>query len=400
MEKLINITGKALSGEWGIDDKEGIGIPVLRTTNFTNDGIVDYSNVITRTIAKKNIADKFLRKGDIIIEKSGGSDNQPVGRVVYFDNDENKYLFNNFTGLLRVKDTTKWLPKYIFYSLFANYQSGGTRRYENKTTGLHNLQTDFYVKDFEIKEISYSEQIEICELFDKTTDLIDKRKQQLEKLDELVKSRFVEMFGDMKINPNSYEIVKFEECVEYMGDIGSNGANSVVVEHLDMKDEEDYALVVRFLNFTKNDFTDDIKYVSKEAYDFFKKSQIFGGELIICKIGSAGQNYVMPYLNRPVSLGLNQIMVRINKKVLMPYLYQYLHTEYGQMLIDGCINGAVTKSITKTELKKIPIVLPPLELQNQFAAFVEQTGKSKFEIKQSLEKLELLKKALMQKYFG
>lgn len=237
-------------------------------------------------------------------------------------------------------------------------------------------------------------------ILDKITDLIDKRKKQLEKLDELVKSRFIEMFGDMKINPNSYEIVKFEECVEYMGDIGSNGANSVVVEHLDMKDEEDYALMVRFLNFTKNDFTDDIKYVSKEAYDFFKKSQIFGGELIICKIGSAGQNYVMPYLNRPVSLGLNQIMVRINKKVLMPYLYQYLHTEYGQMLIDGCINGAVTKSITKTELKKIPIVLPPLELQNQFAAFVEQTGKSKFEIKQSLEKLELLKKALMQKYFG
>ena len=141
MEKLINITGKALSGEWGIDDEEGIGISVLRTTNFTNDGIIDYSNVITRTITKKNIADKFLRKGDIIIEKSGGSDNQPVGRVVYFDNDENKYLFNNFTGLLRVKDTTKWLPKYIFYSLFANYQSGGTRRYENKTTGLHNLQT-------------------------------------------------------------------------------------------------------------------------------------------------------------------------------------------------------------------------------------------------------------------
>lgn len=190
MEKLINITGKALSGEWGIDDEEGIGIPVLRTTNFTNDGIIDYSNVITRTITKKNIADKFLRKGDIIIEKSGGSDNKPVGRVVYFDNDENKYLFNNFTGLLRVKDTTKWLPKYIFYSLFANYQSGGTRRYENKTTGLHNLQTDFYVEDFEIKEISYGEQIEICELFDGITDLIYKRKRQLEKLDELVKSRY------------------------------------------------------------------------------------------------------------------------------------------------------------------------------------------------------------------
>ena len=105
MEKLINITGKALSGEWGLDDKEGIGIPVLRTTNFTNDGVIDFSNVVTRTITKKNIEEKFLRNGDIIIEKSGGSDNQPVGRVVFFESEENKYLFNNFTVLLRFKDT-------------------------------------------------------------------------------------------------------------------------------------------------------------------------------------------------------------------------------------------------------------------------------------------------------
>ena len=68
MSKLIDITGKALSGEWGTDDDLGIGIPVLRTTNFTNDGIVNYNDVVTRTITKKNISDKFLRKGDIIIE--------------------------------------------------------------------------------------------------------------------------------------------------------------------------------------------------------------------------------------------------------------------------------------------------------------------------------------------
>ena len=118
MSKLIDITGKALSGDWGTDDELGDGIPVLRTTNFTNDGVVNYKDVITRKITKKNISDKFLRKGDIIIEKSGGSDKQPVGRVIYFEGDESTYLFNNFTGLLRVKDTSKWIPKYVFYSLF------------------------------------------------------------------------------------------------------------------------------------------------------------------------------------------------------------------------------------------------------------------------------------------
>lgn len=74
MTKLIDITGKALSGEWGTDDETGNGIPVLRTTNFTNEGVVDYDCVVTRTIKKKNIDEKFLRYGDIILEKSGGSD--------------------------------------------------------------------------------------------------------------------------------------------------------------------------------------------------------------------------------------------------------------------------------------------------------------------------------------
>ena len=120
MAKLIDITGKAISGEWGNDDETGNGIPVLRTTNFTNTGVINFSNVVTRDIQKKNISDKYLRNGDIIIEKSGGSDTQPVGRVIFFEAEENKYLFNNFTGLLRVIDKTVCFPKYLFYVLFYN----------------------------------------------------------------------------------------------------------------------------------------------------------------------------------------------------------------------------------------------------------------------------------------
>lgn len=399
MEKLIEITGKALAGEWGADDEDGTGVPVLRTTNFTNDGVINYKNVVTRKITKKNISEKYLIDGDIIIEKSGGSDKQPVGRVIYFDGLDNTYLFNNFTGLLRVKDKEKWCSKYVFYSLYRNYLGGGTRRFENKTTGLHNLQTDRYIREFVVFKRRIDEQSKICEILDRTRDIIELRKQQLEELDDLIKSRFVEMFGDARENTNGYDLVPFEDIIEYMGDIGSNGANKVVVDHLDMKDEEDYALMVRFTNFTKNDFKDDVKFVSKEAYDFFKKSQIFGGELIICKIGSAGLNYIMPCLNRPVSLGLNQIMVRITDNILMPYLYQYLHTDYGEYLISGCINGAVTKTITKTELKKIPIMLPPVKRQAQYATFVQQVDKLKCEVHKSLDETLVLFDSLMQQYF-
>lgn len=92
MARLETITGKAISGEWGIDDEFGTGVPVLRTTNFTNDGVINFDNVVTRTITKKDLAEKYLQPGDIIIEKSGGSDKQPVGRVVYYEGKPNTYL--------------------------------------------------------------------------------------------------------------------------------------------------------------------------------------------------------------------------------------------------------------------------------------------------------------------
>ena len=279
--------------------------------------------------------------------------------------------------------------KYLFYAL--------------KNVRIPNTGYNRHFKWLKMISINYPSlliQSNIAVVLDTLAYIIECKQRELELYDELIKARFVEMFGDARKNPNKYDTVSFIDIVEYMGDIGSNGANKVVVDHLDMKDKEDYAMMVRFRNFTKNDFTDDVKYVSKEAYDFFKKSQIFGGELIICKIGSAGQNYVMPYLNRPVSLGLNQIMVRIKDNILMPYLYQYLHTDYGEFLISGCINGAVTKTITKTELKKIPVMLPPMELQREFVAFVEQVDKSKAVIEKSLKELETLQASLMQKYFS
>lgn len=204
------------------------------------------------------------------------------------------------------------LPEYLFYMFkFKNWDEGSNKAVMGKTLNKATLS------DVEIDVCSIEKQREIVDILNKIMNILENRDNEIVLLDNLIKARFVEMFGNARENPKGYKMVLFNDIVEYMGDIGSNGANKVIVNHLDMKDEEDYAMMVRFTNFTKNDFEDDVKFVSKEAYDFFKKSQIFGGELIICKIGSAGQNYVMPYLDRPVSLGLNQIMVRIKDIILM-----------------------------------------------------------------------------------
>lgn len=315
-----------------------------------------------------HVADYIFDDELVLLAEDGGnfgSKERPIAYRV-----SGKCWVNNHAHVLKPKvglDVDYLCYSLMFYKV-DGMVNGATRQ----------KLTQAAMRKMKIPSRSMNEQLHIVDELNRILKIKEQRQQELTLLDDIIKARFVELFGDARENPNGYDMIPFIDIVEYMGDIGSNGANKVVVDHLDMKDEEDYAMMVRFTNFTKNDFSNDVKYISKEAYDFFKKSQIFGGELIICKIGSAGQNYVMPYLNRPVSLGLNQIMVRIKDNILMPYLYQYLHTDYGEFLISGCINGAVTKTITKTELKKIPVMLPPMELQEKFVDFVYQVDKSKF----------------------
>jgi len=142
---LDKVVEKPMSGEWGKEDLDGTGIKVLRTTNFTDQGVIDYSDVATRKIDDKKVNQKFIKYGDILIEKSGGSDTKPVGRVVFYDGKDNVFLFNNFTSVLRLKREVELLPEFLFTFLFVNYWSGGTRIYENKTTGIHNLKLADYL---------------------------------------------------------------------------------------------------------------------------------------------------------------------------------------------------------------------------------------------------------------
>ena len=143
-------------GEWGKEDKDGNGVKVIRTTNFTNTGKLNLTDVVTRNIDSIKVEKKQLKKGDIILERSGGTNENPVGRVVYF-NEDGQYLFNNFTQLLRCKEGVNSL--YIFYSLYNYYQMNkrAIRSMGNKTTGIQNLKMDQYWK-IPIADVSSEEQ--------------------------------------------------------------------------------------------------------------------------------------------------------------------------------------------------------------------------------------------------
>jgi type I restriction enzyme S subunit len=140
---LSECIGITFPGEWGEDDSDGTGVNVIRTTNFTNSGKLDLTNVVTRKIDQAKIDKKHLIPGDIILERSGGTADNPVGRVVYFEA-IGTFLFNNFTQLLRCKDGVNSL--FVFYSLYNYYHTHKSeiRSMGNKTTGIQNLKMDKY----------------------------------------------------------------------------------------------------------------------------------------------------------------------------------------------------------------------------------------------------------------
>lgn len=372
MAKVIDIIGKVLSGEWGTDDETGDGIPVLRTTNFTNEGVVNYNDVVTRMITKKNIEEKYLRKGDIIIEKSGGSDKFPVGRVIYFDGEDNTYLFNNFTGLLRVKDREIWYPRYVFYSLFANYKRGGTRAFENKTTGIHNLKIDDYVSRYEVAEIGLTEQVLICDKLDKLYEIIKLREQELQLLDELIKARFVEMFGDPVMNEKGW-------ITKSLLDMGrcKNGMNF----HYDDEGVEINCLGVGdFKELSIIDNTDELPTVSlkempSEEYLLKDDDIVFvrsnGNKALV------GRSIAVYPGNVPTTF--SGFCIRYRKhdnEIIVPYLLRALKADSMRMKMTG--RGANIQNLNQQILGTLVIPIPPLDLQNQFADFVHQVDKLKF----------------------
>ena len=391
MAKLIEITEKALSGEWGNDDNTGNGIPVLRTTNFTNEGIVNYNNVVTRIIEKKKIEEKYLRKGDIIIEKSGGSDKQPVGRVVYFDGPENTYLFNNFTGLLRVKDQAKWYPRYVFYSLFSNYHRGGTRAFQNKTTGLHNLKIDDFVSRCEVTEAGINEQIAVCKQMDRVNDIIRMCQQQLQKLDELVKARFVEMFGDPMTDVSKWSASTIGEQFN----VASGGTPATGEKAY----WENGTIPWIGSNMCQDTMLseNDGKFITEEGYAHSSTKWFHKGTVLVALVGATIGKTALLRFDTTTNQNIAAIDVTPNAAFSSEFVFYHMQMLYSKFMEIG---SGKFKMANQGFIRQLPLICPPMELQEQFAAFVGQTDKSKVAVQKALDEAQLLFDSLMQKYFG
>lgn len=156
-----------------------------------------------------------------------------------------------------------------------------------------------------------------------------------------------------KIKEISHTTIREE--LDVLTDFHSNGSYESIASIFKLLDTPDYAYMVRTTDLEKRDYVHNVKYVAKWTYDFLKKSKVYGGEVIINKIGNPGMTFLMPHLNRPVSLGMNQFMLRMkdNAKIDNTTLYLFLNSFIGKLLIGRKINGTVPLTIDKEAIRSI-----------------------------------------------
>ena len=242
---------------------------------------------------------------------------------------------------------------------------------------------------------SMAEQEKIATSLQKVDELISLRKQQLQKLDELVKARFVELFGDLvfgdKIKTNRHKIGEIASVTKLAG--------FEFTKYIQYK-EQGEIIMLRGLNCKKGKLVlDDVKWIDKDTSDLLPRSKLFYGDILMTYAGTIG-DVAMVDADNKYHLAPNVAKITLNDKdaynpVFLMHLFMYSN-DY----IMTFASQVAQASINMEKIRSFEYYFHCIDMQNEFATFVKQTDKTKLTIRKRLDKLELLKSALMQKYFG
>ena len=247
-----------------------------------------------------------------------------------------------------------------------------------------------------IPDVPLSEQRRIATTLDKVSDLISKRRQQLDKLDELVKARFVEMFGDPESNDKNWPVLP-------MSKICSVGSSKRIYQSEQSSSGVPFWRISDLTNLITTGTVTSELYIPEERYKKLKsQGQVPApGDILITSRGTLGQCYIVKvndkfYFQDGMISWLSGYVDGVT-----PLYISYLFMMPGfRKQIDSMQAGSTVAYLSIAMIKKLKVMLPDIESQQQFASFVGKTEKAKTTISRSLEKLETLKKALMQECFG
>ena len=377
------LNGFAFKSEQYVDD----GIRIIRIANVQK-GYIEDSSPVFYPFGSKDAKKYALEEGDILMSLTGN-----VGRVAKLSKEFLPAALNQRVACLRIKDGTDLDKAFLFNLLNSDYFEQKCIA-ASKGVAQKNMSTE-WLKEYEIPMLPLERQKEIASVLNKVSELIVLRKEQLAKLDQLVKSRFIELFGDVKTG-----IYKFE--TRKLGEVAIVGSSHRVFTTEFVEDGVPFYRGTEIGELANGIKPENPYRITKEHYDRLAsdetKPQI--GDLLMPSICNKGQVWMVdtdePFYykdGRVLCISPNRKL--FNCKYLEQFMREKTLVEYPKL---G--SGSTFAEFKIFLLKDIDVLIPPIELQNQFAVFVEQTDKSKLVIQQSLDKLELLKKSLMQQYFG
>ena len=341
-------------GEWGTEDKDGNGVKVIRTTNFTNSGKLNLADVVTRSIEDRKVVRKQIKKYDTILERSGGTADNPVGRVVLFEED-NLFLCNNFTQVLRFKDVD---PRFAFYALYYFYQTNRTaiRSMGSKTTGIQNLNMSKYL-EIGIPNASDEDQkafVTIAEQADKS---------------EFVgcKSQFIEMYY------NTHN----KQTLESVCPIMNKGITPKYVE------SSSVLVINQACIHWDGQRLGNIKYHNEEIP--VRKRILESGDVLLNATGNGTLGrccvFICPSDNNTYINDGHVIALSTDRAVILPeVLNTYLslndtQAEIYRQYVTGSTNQV---DIVFSDIKKMKVPVPSMDEQILFVEVLTQADKSEF----------------------
>ena len=272
------------------------------------------------------------------------------------------------------------LPKYLFYVV--SYMH--LEKYFTGATIPH-----IYFKDYKNEEFNLDlleRQAEIVEILEKCEKIIEKRKQEIQLLDDLIKARFVEMFGGCD------DMVSISDLCSIITD-GT---------HQSPKFQESGIPFILVSNLSNNTITYNTeKYISEETYnELYKRTPIEKGDLLLSTVGSYGHPAVVTENTRFLFQRHIAYLKPKREVVNSFYLHSALLAPDGQRQIEEKVKGIAQKTLNLSEIRTIRIPVPEIEEQNAFEDFVKQVTKSKVVVQKALDEAQLLFDSLMQEYFG
>lgn len=375
------------SGLWKAKGLDTSSVSIIRNANFTKGCGFDATDISVIEVDNSQLKSRILKYGDIIVEKSGGGPGQPVGRVLFFNINDTNYTFSNFTSRLRIIKDKEVNCEYVYRYLQYFYLSGRTEKLQSNSIGIRNLKISAFMEQ-KIPLPPKEEQERIAKELDAVSDLLAKQKQLLTEQDTLIKATFYDMFGKYFEIGNTYkllpDICKF---IDYRGKTPEKADSGI--------------LLITAKNVRPNLFqSEPQEYISEDTYDA-RMTRGFPQINDVMFTTEAPLGYVcrIPRLNGKFSVGQRIIVMHPYSEITSEYLEYALSSDSFQSEMYKHSSGSTARGIRSAELEKLSIPVPPLPLQQKFAAVVEQIETQKQKIKSAITETETLFDALMAKYF-